>query len=344
MKKLLIPLLVLILLSSCAVYTVGQGKASIHVPEVTGEPETRYRVIMERKEWERLSEEERQKAEAAAEAERLEREAEAERLRDEYIRATAVYEYPENIEELTLPHNYRPLREHLSIETENTPLRLLFIPLEPNADLNSVKSSISSLPVDFTFVTGSTEQLVEFSKMMGKDTVLTEGGMVLYNTKVKNIDTDSSSFLLNDEKSIETVILSTYEGLPKSSNEIKDYLPYLEDKTPILEGITTQEDTVIFALSSYEPSSTDWIPFTAYPYRNEHEFKTSSWFEANSYIDAYRATHYSAETDPGITRENGDIYERMDFIYVKNALPLTSTTFSVAGMDSRAIYAEVLIP
>lgn len=344
MKKLLIPLLVLILLSSCAVYTVGQGKANIHVPEVTGEPETRYRVIMERKEWERLSEEERQKAEAAAEAERLEREAEAERLRDEYIRATAVYEYPESIEELTLPHNYRPLREHLSIETENTPLRLLFIPLEPNADLNSVKSSISSLPVDFTFVTGSTEQLVEFSKMMGKDTVLTEGGMVLYNTKVKTIDTDSSSFLLNDEKSIETVILSTYEGLPESSNEIKDYLPYLEDKTSILEGITTQEDTVIFALSSYEPSSTDWIPFTAYPYRNEHEFKTSTWFEANSYIDIYRTTHYSAETDPGITRENDDIYERMDFIYVKNALPLTSTTFSVAGMDSRAIYAEVLIP
>ena len=45
MRKILSTLLILLLLSSCAVYTVGQGKASIHVPEVTGEPETRFRVI-----------------------------------------------------------------------------------------------------------------------------------------------------------------------------------------------------------------------------------------------------------------------------------------------------------
>ena len=112
----------------------------------------------------------------------------------------------------------------------------------------------------------------------------------------------------------------------------------------ILKDIKTDEDTIIFAFSSAEPSSLDWIPFTAYPYRSERSFSASSWFENNSYVDVYRATHYSAETDPGITRESGEIYERMDFIYVKNAIPLESEAFSVAGMDSRALYAEILLP
>ncbi len=343
MRKLLIPLL-LILLSSCAVYTVGEGKANIHIPQVSGEPETRFRVISERREWERMSNEERAKAEELAEAERLEAEAEADRLKEEYLKATAVYEYPENLEELSLPHNYRPRREHLSLETEFTPLRLLFIPLENGAKLEKVASSVRDLETDFIFATGSIEQLVRLSEIMGRDSVLTEGGLVMYNTRLDEMDSTSSTFMINDEERIETVVLSTFSGLAGSEDEFLMNLSGIEDQGKILEGIPDDENTVIFAFSSAEPSGLDWIPFTAYPYRSERSFSGSTWFENNSYVDVYRATHYSAETDPGITRENGEIYERMDFIYVKNAIPLESETFSVAGMDNRAIYAEVLLP
>ena len=256
----------------------------------------------------------------------------------------AVYEYPEDLEELRLPHNYRPQRNHLSLETEKTPIKLLFLPLEEGANLNKIASSISSLKTDFIFVTGELEQLVELSKTLNKDTVLSEGGMVLYNTRLKSMDTDSASFAINEEKSLETVVLSTYKGLPESSEVINDYIPLLEDVSGSLDAISMDEDIVIFALSSQEPSSEDWIPFTPYAYRNDHVFNTSKWFEDNGFTDVYRATHYSAETDPGITRESGDIFERMDFIYVKNAIPLNSMTFSVAGMTNRAVYAEVLIP
>lgn len=327
MRKLL-PLLLLLLLSSCAVYTIGEGKANIHIPTVSGEPETRLRIIQERKEEERKAEEERRIEEEARKAEEMER---------------AVYEYPEDLEELRLPHNYRPQRNHLSLETERTPIKLLFLPLEEGANLNKIASSISSLKTDFIFVTGELEQLVDLSKTLNKDTVLSEGGMVLYNTRLKSMDTDSASFAINEEKSLETVVLSTYKGLPESSEVINDYLPLLEDVSGSLDAISMDEDIVIFALSSQEPSSEDWIPFTPYAYRNDHVFNTSKWFEDNGFTDVYRATHYSAETDPGITRESGDIFERMDFIYVKNAIPLNSMTFSVAGMTNRAIYAEILI-
>ena len=343
MRKLLIPLL-LILLSSCAVYTVGEGKANIHIPEVSGEPETRFRIISERREWERMSNEERAKAEELAEAERIEAEAEAERLKEEYLKATAVYEYPENLEELSLPHNYRPRREHLSLETEFTPLRLLFIPLENGAKLEKVASSVRDLETDFIFATGSIEQLVRLSEIMGRDSVLTEGGLVMYNTRLSEMDSTSASFMINDDKKIETVVLSTFTSLAENPDELLKDLSCVEDQGKILEGIPDDENTVIFAFSSAEPSGLDWIPFTAYPYRSERSFSGSTWFENNSYVDVYRATHYSAETDPGITRENGEIYERVDFIYVKNAIPLESETFSVAGMDNRAIYAEVLLP
>ena len=135
----------------------------------------------------------------------------------------------------------------------------------------------------------------------------------------------------------DTVSLAVRKGVPLSES-------LLEDESEKLDSITTDEETIIFALSSQEPSSDDWIPFTAYPYRESRQFTTSEWFKENGYIDVYRATHYSAETDSGITRESGDVFERMDFIYVKNAIPLSSVTFSVAGMTNRAIYAEVLIP
>lgn len=296
MRKILLPLILSILLSSCAVYTIGQGKANIHFPEPTQGPETRYRII---------------------------KEMEAEEKG---------------------PWSYNPVSEVKVLETEKQPLHLLFIPLENNAELDKIASSIRALQADFIFVTGQKEQLEDFAAIIGRNAVITEGGMIIYETELKAMDNDSAVFQLNEKKSIEAVILTTFEGLPDSSAELGNYLPYMQDKSGELDKVSVNENSVIFALSSYEPSSEDWIPFTYYPYREEHVFKTSEWFKENSYLDVYRTTHYSAETEPGITRENGDIFERMDFIYVKDILPLNSTVFSVAGMTNRAIYAEVLIP
>ena len=46
-RKALTAILIISVLVSCASYTISDGYASIVVPENTGKPETRYRIIQE---------------------------------------------------------------------------------------------------------------------------------------------------------------------------------------------------------------------------------------------------------------------------------------------------------
>ena len=328
MRKIPLLLFLTLALASCAVYTVGMGRANINPPAISGQPETRIRVINEMKE-----------AEAQAEEERLLKEAEAERIRLE----SEVNEYPEDLTELTLPHNYRPKRSAAALETEMNPLKLVFVPLAQDADIDKVISSIRSLDLDFAFVTGETGQLVEFSRKAGYDTVLFEGGMILYKTEVKDIDPHSATFIINDNKCIDIAVVNNFEGIADDKNTYAEFLAGLDESRSGLEEVSITEEISLFALSSSKPATSDWIPFTYYDYRTSYESDESAFFSENGYTDAYRATHYTAETDPGITRVSGDIYERLDFIYLKNAIPVESAAFSVAGMSNKAIYLEMLI-
>ncbi len=340
MRRITAALCLLLVLTSCAIYTIGEGKANINPPEKVSEPETRIRIINERKamaEAERLAEEERREEEA-----RLKAEAEAEALR--LYLENAVYEYPEDLDELVIPHNYRPERTHLELDTENNPLRLLFLPLEEDADLERVASSVSHLETDFTFITGTLEQRVELSKLMGRDTVILEGGAVLYNTRLARMEKDYAIFNLNGDKDIQVSVLDTYRGLPSSGAEIDGWISGLTGDEKSLSRLKIADDEILFAFSSSEPDGNDWNIFTYYPYRKDHVFRNAEIMRKYGFDDIYRQTHFLAEADPGITRKNGDVYERMDFIYSRNLIPVESVVFDVAGMDSKAIYAEVLMP
>lgn len=350
-RRILSIVVISLLLASCATYTIGEGKANLDMPPAITEPETRYRIIKERKEAEEKAREEAERlqrdeearlAAEKAEQERLEEERKAQELA-EYL-ANAVYEYPEDLAELTIPHNYRPKREHLSIETEKTPVKLLFIPLCPDADINKIISSTTSLDADFTFLTGEKEQLVEYSMKAGKDTVLLEGGAILYNTVLKDIDADSAIFTLNEEKDIELSVANFYAGLPSYGSEMSIWAEEGDGDIEEIEKIALKDSEIVFALSSSQPSNQDWEGFTPYSYRKETGFENSTYFEENGYDDLYRITHYPSETKPGNTRKSGEVEERMDFLYIKGVLPVSSTTIDVAGMENRCIYGEILIP
>lgn len=340
-----------VLLFSCATYTVGEGKAAIDIPERVTEPETRFRVITERRQAERLLEEENARrmaeAEEKARQEELARQAaeeEARRAAEELYRLTAVYEYPDDLSLLVIPHNYRPRREHLTVDTSSRALRLLFVPLEDGADLGQVESSIRALEWDFLFVTGSLEQQVEFSKDMGYDTVVLEGGSVLYHTSVKEMDEDSVVFNVDDGKDIEIAVADAENRMPADASSVASWVAGLEGDVDMLAGISLKEPKVIFAFSSSEPASSDWSILTPMGYRTDHTFSNSSFFLQEGYWDLYRDTRFTSETDMGNTRTNGEVSERMDFIYIRNLLPSFARTFSVAGMDNRCIYGEVFVP
>ena len=305
MRKLLSIIALALLLSSCAIYTIGQGKANIVVPEDINEPETRYSKIKEREaEWESLKDEETT---------------------------------PD------LPYNYVVSNESTTIETELNSVKSVLIPLEKDADIDKVISSIRSLDLDFAFLTGEEDDIISFIEKAGYNAILFDEGAILYKAALKKYDKDSASFILNDQKNIEIAIVNNYTALPEDSSKMEDYLLSLDESRSELENISIEENVSLFAVSSSKPSSTDWVPFTYYDYRTNYISDESEFFNDNGYTDVYRATHYSAETDPGITRHSGDIYERLDFVYIKNAIAINSATLSVAGMSNNILYSEILI-
>ena len=104
----------------------------------------------------------------------------------------------------------------------------------------------------------------------------------------------------------------------------------------------------LIALSSAAPSGDDWIEFTPFRYRSDLSFPVSDYFNSEGWLDAYRSTHFSAETDGGITRRNGEMYERLDFIWTDGMIPVSAISYPVRGLTDRtgtfAVLAELLIP
>ena len=296
MRKITALFLTIILLSSCSVMRVSDAEKNINLPFYENLEETRFSVL----------EEERQ----------------AHIL---WMEENAVYEYPEDVESIEIPHNYRPLRTRDKIDTRCNAISILFIPLE-NPDIERIAGSIRAYSYDFLVATGERSDLVALSKRIEKDSVLQ----------------DSAVFKVNDEEYLEIAAANTFKGLPEE-NEADEYFSSLAGDTEILSALSISAEDVIVAFSSSQPSSADWNAITGYSYRSAHDFENSSFFEENGFEDVYLKTHYSPETDSGITRENGSVYERMDFLYSKSVLPVRSFTLALSGNDARAIYAEVLL-
>ena len=65
--------------------------------------------------------------------------------------------------------------------------------------------------------------------------------------------------------------------------------------------------------------------------------------------DTFRSTHFSEETDGGITFNSSKLSERLDFLYTKGLLEVSSTTLAVAGLSNNdiarfAILATYIVP
>ena len=60
--------------------------------------------------------------------------------------------------------------------------------------------------------------------------------------------------------------------------------------------------------------------------------------------DAYDVTRFSVETESGVTRRNGDVEERLDFIWSKGLIVSSSFTLPLENSTSSAVVANFLIP
>ena len=320
------------------------------------------RLEAERAEQERLAEEARLEAERA-EQERLAEEArlEAERKEKEnallqsLAKARRINSYPSDLASLTIPHVYRPVDNPILKDDSFTQIETLFIPLGSSEnDLDAIISSISDLNVDFIIITGALEDRVYLSKKLAKDTVTLNGGSIIFNTQLLDSNSDVASFKISENKDIELSVVALSDKSAVTAKSVNAWREYIEvesqkDTEKVISTAQKLTDSeAVLALSSSQPSSLDWSIFTPYSYRTEASFSISD--ELNKTMsDTYRATHFSEETDGGITLITPVLSERLDFLYSKGIIEVSSSTVALSGLSNMdierfAILATYIIP
>ena len=352
MRKL-IPILMLIILSSCVSYTVQDGYDAIRLPDESGnKPETRYRLIKDSEEPYVPSapvveavEEEAEEIPAAiiAEEEPIlipEDAAEAAEEAPEAAKAEDKLAYPDKLSSITFPYLYTVTDESRLHDGAIITAKVLFLPLgfKPIEDAGRIISSVSDIDADFIILTGSLENQAIAAESAAMNAVTLEGGTILYTARIEFADSDSAVFSLSEDKDIEIAPISSSRQMPSSASGISRWIASIrEDEKAVTAEVLTiadnmVDDNALIALSAPSPATADWTDLTPYSYRHQESFLLSDRLADNGWRDAYRDTHFSAETDPGITAISGEVYERLDFMYIKGMMPDYAISFPVAGL------------
>lgn len=316
---------------------------------------------------------------ALDEQHRIEAAAEADRLQQEQLRLLAQAQEAARLEkerelarlipplsELTLPHRY-VISSTVKVIPKGSILKTLLLPLSDvpwqGSDLaDSVARSISDLEAPVIFVTGAMENVTSLVKRLAVNAVLLEGGAVITPLEVLEATKNSVQVRLNGEQMlrlslanlVEYEVLSSFldgeEGWKETQKRLSE--PRLKTLLSIARTGLKVEPTIL-AGSLYEPSHQDWSSFSPISYRQvDYLWPLGAALEEEQFWDVYRLTHFSADTDSGNTIALGEIKERVDYLFTRKLLPLSSTIIPVGGESTPrdeevqrwGIAASLLIP
>ena len=427
MRRILLAITALLMLASCATYTISDGYASIVLPEESDEKiETRYRLIkaeaqeeiiftvpdpaeaavptvppaemisedeaiVEPEDIEQISSEQEEETESSPTEETVEptvegspedipadttpveeqpaveatpepaaEEADPVTIEETETSVTRdINEYPVNLRDITYPHVYTPVYANELKTGQITTVRVLMLDLGYRAlgeeSISRIIASVEDTDPDFIILTGSLSNQVDGAEAAGIDAVTLRGGTILYSSRLDRVNNgESAVFTVAEGKNLGIAPVSFRNAMPATAGEIEGWLSAIsatEEETAaevvdIAEGITDSER--ILALSSPSPATADWMELTPYSYRTAEKFAISDRLAEEGWTDAFATTHFSPETDGGITKISGDIYERLDFLYIKGMMPDYSLTFPVAGLTDTignlGLIAEFIIP
>ena len=334
-SKLTLFILLTLLLSSCASYTISEARDYIDYPDNKNVSPTKYSTIMENQE-----KAEREKREAEEEKERIERE-------------NRVNEYPESYSFITLPFYYNPVKNK-SCDTIGDTFTAILIPLgderiEDEA-LLAVKNSVSDTDSSIIALTGSYYNRSRLSTLFGEDAVTVEGGTIIFrDSSIKDMQSDRLTLSLDPEHDLSILIMDQKPLLPNGGDrdELISLVDTLEDRDieDVAEYISQEgSDIKLFFLTSYAPSSSDWTDWTEYDYRKDHAFMISDILSDLKWQDAFDSVRFSSETEGGVTRRNGEVEERMDYIWSKGLIVSSSYTLPLEKTNFSAVVAEFIIP
>ena len=324
----LILTLILVLLSSCATYTIAEAREVITYPG-KGTTETRLRVM----------EENRRKEEETAEEERLK---------------TAVNLYPESEEDIVYPFYYNPVKsDEYTLSEDMTSFRTILVPLgedELSEDsLLSIKALLEGYDFPLIALTGSYTNQKALALLMGRDAVTTDGGtVILSGVRIEEMTEDYMSIGLTDEKSVKLYMEDLHPSVPDTSS-LEDTLSLVDSLESVyaeslVERVSLGDGAKILYLTSIAPSSLDWTEWTEYSYREERSFLISDILLSLGWQDSFSLMRFSEETESGVTRKWNGYEERLDFIYNKGLITTSCYTLRIEDFDNTAVVAEFLIP
>lgn len=341
MRKILLCFtLIILLMTSCASYTIAEARDTIAYPE-NGGTETRIRVINET----RAAEEAEKKRIEDEKAAEMQRKAEEEKIN----------EYPEDLSLITFPFYYNPVKNSTpSLTTENTQFSAVLIPLgeEELTDeaIDSVVAFLNDYSFTLTALTGKLSNQTAVASRMAMDAVTLEGGTVIFDDAVLSLMNEDGIILTLAEGKNITIYSEDYHPVVPQAESVEEVLSMVDR----LEKIKTEEliekisssssEAKILFLTSIAPSSLDWSDWTDYSYRTQHSFLISDTLQALRWNDAYEQSRYSEEMEAGITRTYGQYAERLDFIYSKGMITLSSVAVPVENLSTSATVAYFLIP
>lgn len=308
-----------------------------------------------------LDEEMRIKAEAqqqriAAEQQRLEAERRQASLEEEERALQAARLAQERelarqlppVELLTFPHRFDVGSPTTTI-AHGSGLKTLLLPLsdlpwESERIATTVVASISDLDYPVIFLTGAMENVREVVRQMQTNTILLEGGAVITTLAVTDVSPSSILVNLNAEQVVRLSVAnlvdySVFEAFSEDSDrwqEIqKSITPERKERLMAIANAGSIVEPTLLASSLYEPSYQDWNTFSPITYRQtDYLWPLAAAMEDESFYDVYRMTHFSAATDSGNTFVKGDLEERIDYLFARKLVPLTSTILPIGGLSA----------
>ncbi|MFA7371042.1 MAG: hypothetical protein WCY78_03845 [Sphaerochaetaceae bacterium] len=241
------------------------------------------------------------------------------------------------------------------LELKETPLvkfEALFVPLpqEPSeALLDELLTNLENTSSEIVAIIGHEAHLDYIASRLNKPSYrLAKRSMLI--TPYKLTQTPKGQLILAFNPHSKLVVAMVETGNYDNLKNLLMKRP--QDGVPI-EVPSGASPTIVFAALA-EPSSEDWFETAAnHPYRSTERWPGSDYFREGGYGDTWRATHFNALSDPGITWSyliEGEvkIAERIDYIFTKGVIPLESTTvrlYSPEGQEERyAIEASFVIP
>lgn len=243
------------------------------------------------------------------------------------------------------------------------PIGVLLLPLGEekleDSEIEAVLSSVSDLDAPVTILTGSQENVRSYVAKSGVSAVFTEQGAILSDLVLDGDPSQSGAvFTLDGNAALSFGVVDLPRRTDILASVAAGNAPAAakEDaagrKALLGEALDEGEaaSSAIVGASLYEPAASDWGRFSSFSWRTGgNAWPLVEYAADRGWGDTWRQTHYSPETDPGNTAATPQVAERIDFLFGRRVIPLTSALVNL-GPESqgeeqrRGVYATYLVP